>query len=210
MAVIRQSDINLASVQGVVFDLDGTLASSNPDFDALCHELGIARGTDILQWHGGLSCLRQQSRASEIISRHELQSSATAEWIPGARELLVFLHHQGLPTAILTRTTRAAATLTLNRLQCDIELVMTRENAPAKPSPVGLQQICAQWGIVPCRCLYVGDYLFDLQAARNAGAMSLLYCDLTFLPEYARLADLVTDDYLDFVSLLRAEWPNSR
>ncbi|MGI2259955.1 HAD family hydrolase [Shewanella sp. GXUN23E] len=210
MAVIRQSDINLAGVQGVVFDLDGTLASSNPDFDALCHELGITRGTDILQWHGALTCTQAQAQASMIIRRHELQSSATAEWIPGARELLNFLHRQGLPTAILTRNIRQAARLTLTRLQCDIQLVMTREDAPAKPSPVGLERICRQWGIAPSRCLYVGDYLFDLQTARNAGAMSLLYCELDPMPEYAHLADLVTDNYLDLVSLLQQEGPGCR
>lgn len=203
MPLINQTDVDLRRVKGVMFDLDGTLASSNPDFDSLCVELGISRGQDILQWLDAIDCPDHKASANAIIHRHELESSATAEWIPGAQALVDYLHEAGLPTAILTRNIRQAAGVTLGRINCSITSVLTREDAPAKPSPEGILIMCREWGIDPAECLYVGDYLFDLQTAANAGAISLLYSVQQPLPEYAAMADMVTDDYLTLVEALK-------
>ena len=203
MPLIKQTAVDLSRIKGVIFDLDGTLASSNPDFDSLCAELGISRGQDILKWLDTLDCPHDKASANAIIHRHELDSSATAEWIPGAQVLVDYLHRVGFPTAILTRNIRRAAGITLARLACTIPVVLTREDAPAKPSPEGILMMCREWGIAPDECLYVGDYLFDLQTAANAGAVSLLYSVQQPLPEYAAMADMVTDDYLALVEALK-------
>jgi phosphoglycolate phosphatase-like HAD superfamily hydrolase len=43
----------------------------------------------------------------------------------------------------------------------------------AKPAPDGLLQCCAVMGLVPARCLYIGDSPTDGQAAAAAGMRSI-------------------------------------
>ncbi|BDM63027.1 haloacid dehalogenase [Shewanella sp. NFH-SH190041] len=203
MPVIQHSGAQLRHIHGVIFDLDGTLATSNPDFTALRSELNIPYGTDILSHLDAIACDKQRQWAHGVVGRYEMQSAAAADWIPGASELVDYLSGQHLPMAILTRNIRQAAAITLSRLKCPINLLLTREDALPKPSADGIFQICRQWQIPPHNILYVGDYQYDLQAAHDAGAMSLLFCPEMPWPEYAELADWVTDDYLDFIALLR-------
>ena len=65
--------------------------------------------------------------------------------------------------------------LTLQRLQIPISLVLTREDCAAKPDPAGLYSISSSLNISCQQLLYVGDYVFDLQTAANAGMASCLY-----------------------------------
>jgi len=47
--------------------------------------------------------------------------------------------------------------------------VLTREDAPAKPDPTALLMVANTWQLRPEDCLYVGDFIYDQQAAENAG-----------------------------------------
>ncbi|WP_228289639.1 HAD family hydrolase [Shewanella cyperi] len=199
-----QSGFSLTDIDAVVFDLDGTLAHSNPDFAGLRAELGIPPGTDILAHLHSLQGQREFEAASAIVHRYEMDSSAKACWIDGARELVLHLQHQGLPLGILTRNIREAAQLTLSRLELSLEWVLTREDAPAKPDPAGLRHICQAWQLAPARVLYLGDYLFDVQTATNAGCRSGLYWPGEApLPGYAAQADMLVPCYHG----LKACWP---
>ena len=69
---------------------------------------------------------------------------------------------------------REAVEKVLRRCGLTFDLVLAREDAPYKPSPEGLWQICAAWGMTPAEVLMVGDYLYDLQAGRSAGTRTAL------------------------------------
>lgn len=56
----------------------------------------------------------------------------------------------------------------------NIPILLTREEHKAKPAPDALLHIASHWQIPPENLLYVGDYLYDLQAAQNAKTMSCL------------------------------------
>src|SRR5699024_3368287 len=123
------SDINFKNIRGVIFDLDGTLAHSNPDFPGLRRELGIGSGMDVLSHVDSLSDANARNTALELIHHYEITSSQAASWVAGARELIEFLRAHGLPLAILTRNIPEAANITIERLGIDIELVLTRHDA---------------------------------------------------------------------------------
>lgn len=196
-APLFQRSLDLADIAGVVFDLDGTLAHSNPDFPAIRAALGLAPGTDILTHIAGMeACLQPDALA--LVHRFEMEAAARATWIDGASELLQFLHSRKLPTAVLTRNMRQAASLTLGRLGLEVELLLTREDAPAKPDPSGLLQIATSWQLPPQRLLYVGDYLFDVQTAQRAGSASALYCPVV-VPDYGHLADMLVPCYFGLI-----------
>ena len=196
--ITRLSDLKLKDIRGVIFDLDGTLAHSNPDFAGLRRELGIHSGTDILAHVESLSTDEARAKALDIVHEYERQSSLKASWIDGARELIECLRAKSLPLAILTRNMPEAAQITIDKLGIDIALVLTRYDAQPKPHPEGIHLICQQWQLAPAEILYVGDYLFDLQTARNAGSHCALYCPET-IPDYAHDADMLVTCYHSFI-----------
>lgn len=198
------SDLKLNDIRGVIFDLDGTLAHSNPDFAGLRAELGIGPGMDVLAHVDSLSDDGVRAGALELIHDYEIRSSQTSTWVEGARELIAFLHAKSLPLAILTRNIPEAAQMTINKLGIDIELVLTRHDAEPKPHPEGIQLICQQWQLAPSEILYIGDYLFDLQTAQNAGSRCALYFTDT-VPDYAREADLLVSCYHGFIAAWQQE-----
>jgi HAD superfamily hydrolase (TIGR01549 family) len=190
-------------IKAVVFDLDGTLVDSKLDFSELRRRLGWPEHSLILEHLATLNCAFEKQRAEQIIIDFELEGARNASWMPNADLLLQQLNQRQIPMAILTRNMRQATDLCLQTLNIPIELVLTRDDAPAKPQPEGLWLIAAQLGVAPDEILYVGDYLFDIQTARNAGS----YCCLYRYGDnhiYAGQADLVVDDLLELADWLSA------
>ncbi|WP_227519803.1 HAD family hydrolase [Mangrovitalea sediminis] len=165
----------ILEVEGVVFDLDGTLVDSRLDFAALRDQLGCPPDTGVLEFVAALAD-REAARAAEtVIHDFEMAGARAATWMPGARALLECLHGRSLPTAILTRNKRDAVTLTVDSLRIDVDMILTREDCRPKPDPEGLLRIAAHWRCDPSRLVYIGDFRFDLDAARNAGMKACLY-----------------------------------
>lgn len=193
--------MNLAHINAVVFDLDGTLVDSKLDFTAICDDIGWPQGTPLLEQLAMLGDTKDAARAAAIIRQHELAGAAAASWMPGAEACLHHLREQGYPLAILTRNMREATQQMLQRLRIPISLVLTREDCAAKPDPEGLHLI-AEHIAVPCQnILYVGDYLFDLQVASNAGAMSCLYLNETN-QRFITQADYVIQHFAELTAVL--------
>jgi phosphoglycolate phosphatase-like HAD superfamily hydrolase len=102
--------------------------------------------------------------------------------------------------AIITRNSREASLIKKNNNQIPIERIISREDAPAKPDPTALISLAEEWQLAPNTLLYIGDYLYDIEIARNAGVQSALFCEHG-MPEYAKDADYVFECYKDFASL---------
>ena len=156
-----------------VFDLDGTLTLPVHDFTLIRSSLEVPDGADIL---GHLAALpAEEARPLHArLDAIERDLVTRTEAAPGARELLGILARNGCRLGILTRNTREIALLTL----CHIglsgyfqrEAVLGRDEALPKPDPDGIHQLARLWKTSPCDLVMVGDYLFDLQAGRAAGA----------------------------------------
>ena len=98
--------------------------------------------------------------------------------------------------AIVTRNMRSATQLTIENLNIPIDLIITREDCQAKPDPEGLLIIADHWNILPKNLIYVGDYLFDLEAAKNAGMMSCLLANQRN-EQFQYMADKVIDNFAE-------------
>lgn len=161
--------IDINNAQGVIFDLDGTLVSSALDFAAIRQQIGCPEGIDVLKFISTLRTESQRSEASQTVLQHELADAEDAVWLSGAKEFINQLVSLKLPMAIVTRNCCEATRVKMRNNDIPINLVLTREDAPAKPKPDALLQVAKTWQLPPEKLLYIGDYIYDEQAANNAG-----------------------------------------
>lgn len=174
-------------VEGFIFDLDGTLLSSALNFRAIREQINCPPEQDILSFIAGLSA-DNQGMANKIVIEHEIQDAHRAVWIEGARQVIQTLQTHKIPVAIVTRNSKEATWTKLNNNNLMVDIVLTREDAPPKPNPRALLDIAEQWHLPVQNLIYIGDYLYDVQAANNAGMIAGLYAP-EGEPDYAHLAD---------------------
>lgn len=186
-------------IKGVVFDLDGTLVSCDLCFQKMREEIGCPLEEDILTFVASLDD-KAQTIANRKIKDLELADAYAATWIDGAKQFIKLLASYSIPMAIITRNSREASLIKKNNNQIPIDRIISREDAPAKPDPTALISLAEEWQLAPNTLLYIGDYLYDIEIARNAGVQSALFCEHG-MPEYAKDADYVFECYKDFASL---------
>jgi HAD superfamily hydrolase (TIGR01549 family) len=160
-----------------VFDMDGTLTVAVHDFEAIKRALEIPQQHDILQHLAALPATEAAAKHAWLLA-HERELATAAQAAPGACELVRELHARGYQLGILTRNAHALALLTLAAIglaDCFTSIdVIGRDEAPPKPDPDGLLHLAQQWQVAPSVLVMVGDYRFDLECARAAGAQALL------------------------------------
>ncbi|WP_269617861.1 HAD family hydrolase [Zhongshania sp. BJYM1] len=181
--------MTLANVSAVLFDLDGTLVDSGLDFQVLREALAWPADVDLLAYLAALPSPIQRAAAEQTIHEFEMAGAEVSTWMPGAQDLLAALAAARIPVGIVTRNTRAAFEVCRARLAIPIANVITREDAPAKPDPSGLLFLAERFSILPENAIYVGDYIYDLHAARAAGMRSCLY-DPSGVASFANEADM--------------------
>jgi HAD superfamily hydrolase (TIGR01509 family) len=159
-------------VKAFIFDLDGTLTVPELDFAAIRAEMGIAEGP-ILEELDALAPAQAEA-ARKVLEAHEERAAINSALQPGARELLDELRRRNLPTAILTRNSRQSLDTVIKKHRLAVTETLSREEAPVKPSPEPVLLLCRRLGAEPANTLLTGDYIFDIEAANRAGAVSVL------------------------------------
>jgi len=160
------------AIHGVIFDMDGTLTTMCFDFDRIKAEANVG-DVDLLD-HLGSVRGAERARLQRIILKYEKQAAARTKLNRGARTVLRGLRQRGLPTALLTRNSRRSVDLVCQRVKLNFDIAVSREDGPYKPSPEPIRNIARRWGTKPGEVLMVGDYKWDVQCARNAGARSVV------------------------------------
>ncbi len=188
---MTQRDFN--QPKGIIFDLDGTLVTCSLCFQEMRQRIGCPADDDILTYVAKLEP-NQQAQARQIIEQMELEDALTSSWIEGAEQFVKKAQQDQLPMAIITRNHRQASAMKVQHNQIPIDLVLTREDAPAKPDPSALLQVAQQWDIAAKEIWYIGDFLHDVQAAQNAGMLSALRYEQQ-IPQYADQATVTFDCY---------------
>ncbi len=173
----------------VIFDMDGTLTVEHLDFGAIRTQMGIADGVGILE---GLAEMAPPARTSAeaVLLAHEMAAAREAPAADGACEIVRRIQKAGVATAVLTRNTRPAMEIVLQRFDLAFDVAFAREDGPIKPSPDSIHEACGILGVRCERTACIGDWVFDIEAANAAGCTSVLLARGRRL-DFADLADHV-------------------
>ena len=179
-----------------LFDLDGTLVDSVYQHVLAWHDALGQEGIHLSVWRihrrigmsGGLFAnmlLREtgldldSARADRLRRIHAeaySRRSASVRPLPGARELLAYLTDAGIPWAIATSGRMETAGPVLETLGIDLAktVVITRDMVKyAKPDPDLFLAAAAAIAQPISQACVVGDSVWDMLAARRAGALGV-------------------------------------
>jgi phosphoglycolate phosphatase len=94
---------------------------------------------------------------------------------PGVREMLAELAAAGYLLAVATGKTRSGLDFALDQtgLRATFHATRSADEAPSKPHPQMLLAILDELGVAPAAALMVGDSIYDLQMAANAGSAAV-------------------------------------
>lgn len=169
--------MTLRTARHWVFDMDGTLTLAVHDFEAIKRALEIPLDHDILHHLAALPAEVAAAKHAWLLD-HERELALGAQPAPGAVELVRELQARGCRLGILTRNAHALALLALQAIGLGEYFasadVLGRDEAPPKPHPGGLLHLAERWRVAPSELVMVGDYRYDLECARAAGAYSVL------------------------------------
>jgi HAD superfamily hydrolase (TIGR01509 family) len=180
---------------GLLFDLDGTLVDSVYQHVTAWQEALAECGIALSVWRihrrigmsGGLFLDALQRETGVPLGPELLERLSTAHAeaylrrkdsvvpLPGARELLAYLHERSVPFAIATSGAQhtAGSALALLGLPPGVPVVTRDQVERAKPDPHLFLAAAQRLGIDPRSCFVVGDSVWDLLAAQRAGALGI-------------------------------------
>ncbi len=179
----------------LLFDLDGTLVDSVYQHVLAWRRAIADQGFDLSAWRihrrvgmsGGLLVNALGRELGHEFTDAQVQAVQAAHTryfrelsggvgpLPGAVQLLRELGHRGIPFAIATSGTRATAGPSLEKLGLGPEVpVVTRDEVPfAKPDPDLFLAAASHLRVEIAYSIVVGDSVWDILAARRAGALGV-------------------------------------
>ncbi len=176
------------ALNGLIFDLDGTLANTLPicvaAFRAVFAQLGGRSYTD--EEITALFGMTEEGTIRQVLGEnwrvgldfylreYERRHVVLTEPFAGMRELLDELHRLGIRLALVTGKGAESAEISLRvlGLRDDFEFVeVGSAEGPIKPR--GLRRILGRWEFPAQQVAYVGDTGYDMQAAAGAGMVGL-------------------------------------
>lgn len=114
-------------------------------------------------------------RIAYCIERYQVYADHVKEFSP-AVDALVLAKQHGLRTALVTSKNRTEATLFLRHFRgaASADVVICADDvAHPKPHPDSALLALERLGVAPERAAMLGDSIFDLQCARDAGVASV-------------------------------------
>ena len=182
-------------LQAVLFDLDGTLLDTAPDFYRLLNQMRSERQLPPLDYKGVRA---QVSNGAAAMVQHGFNLNPTdAEFEPlrqqllqaylnepvrdsrpfsGIEPVLAWLEQHHIAWGIVTNKPERFCLPILDALnwhrRCST-LICPDHVQQRKPDPEGLLLACEQLGTAPAQCVYIGDHSRDIEAGRNAGMTTI-------------------------------------
>jgi len=181
--------------QAVLFDLDGTLIDTAPEFIHIGLQLRAAAGLapmsgDIIRQSvsGGAIGMVQtalelsatdpqfETWRQQFLTLYEAELGQHSAPYPGLVELIAELHGAGVSWGVVTNKLERFAAPLMNRMPFDppAGAVITPDHvAQPKPDPEAILLACKHLGASPKHSLFIGDHLRDIEAGKSAGCYTI-------------------------------------
>lgn len=178
-------------LRAVLFDMDGTLLDSAPDFIAISQAMRAERGLPPIadklirdQISGGARAMVASNFAmtaeaegfeelrQEFLERYQQHCAVLTQPFDGMDELLGEIEQARLLWGVATNKPVRYAEPIMQQLglaQRSAVLVCPDHVSRSKPDPEMILLACAKMGVEPAATLFVGDDERDIEAGRAAG-----------------------------------------
>ncbi len=183
-----------------ILDWDGVLAETRLDFRPLFEKYFGGKRVMLLETLPSLEPSLRTEIEQELI-RLEMEGARRARPVPGAEKLLTFLEERGFPWAVVSRNCDVAVRLAAEATGIVLpKYTFTRDQEPVKPDPRALWNAASALGVVPERCVMVGDFLYDLMGACRGGMRGVLVQrnEPSWFP-WADLSFITLEEFVDFL-----------
>jgi N-acetyl-D-muramate 6-phosphate phosphatase len=183
------------TLEGVLFDLDGTLLDTAPDLlEALNwamqqHGYAPVAKDEIRPYisFGAVAMVRKSLSAdtSETTRNRVMQTmldyyqdhiAERTQLFDGMQEVLETLESRGIAWGVVTNKRKRFTLPLMDALQLAGRaacLVSGDSAAAGKPHPDPVLLACRQAGVAPRHCVFIGDSAHDIAAGKSAGTLTL-------------------------------------
>lgn len=198
-----------AAVKAVLFDFDGTLTRPEAlDFPELKKAIQCPFDQPALEFIVRLISRQQREEAFRVLDSFEFRAAASSEPDPGAEELISDLRSRGLLVGIISRNSLRSIRRAFHNFASlsvsDFEVVISRDDDVApKPHPAGVLLAAERMRIAPEQMLVVGDFVFDMDAGRKAGAPTVFLTNGRSHPPFARSPDYTITDLRELSGIVQ-------
>jgi len=189
-------------IKAVIFDLDGTITEPYLDFDKIRQEIGLSSDSEPILESMAKMSPAQREKTEEILYKHEQLAVEHSTLNKGAAQLFDWLKKNNIPVGVLTRNTKHNASAVAAKHNLEFHAIFDRNDGPAKPDPFGVQKLCDFFKVNPQETLVVGDYLYDLQCAKAAGATAILVRAGKNAEKFGSEADYIIDSLAEIIDII--------
>ncbi|MCE5202389.1 MAG: HAD-IA family hydrolase [Synergistaceae bacterium] len=186
---------------GVLLDWDGVIADTKLNFSGIRERYYGGRPAMLIEDAETLSEEDKTSLMKDLCDL-EIECAKNAVPVPGALELLDRLDSKNIPYCIVSRNCADSISLAAEAIGVKLPAqTWNRDNSRwLKPDPRALVSAAAFMGVEIHGCIFIGDFLYDLQAARRAGIRAVLVQRTE--PEWEEWADASYPALSDLLSAL--------
>ncbi|PID43388.1 MAG: phosphoglycolate phosphatase [Gammaproteobacteria bacterium] len=185
----------MTTVKAVLFDLDGTLVDTAPDFVFVVNEQRARHGLAALDDSGIRNAVSNGARAliqlsfglsaeeegfapllDELLELYLSELAVRSCLFDGMEAVLSELESRHIPWGIVTNKPRRFTQPLLKGLGLDRRCAVTvcpDDVTNTKPDPEPLFLACSKIKVTPQSTVYVGDHARDIQAGKNAGMRTI-------------------------------------
>lgn len=218
-----------APLRAVLFDLDGTLLDTAPEFHFVVADMLLRHGeapvdyTDFRRsvsdgargmvqhaFRCGDDDPRFETLRQELLALYAEHLAQHTQLFPGMAQTLEFIEQHGMAWGVVTNKPNAFAEPLLQKLhlreRC-ATLICPDHVKRRKPDPEALRLACEYIGCAVNEAVYVGDHRRDIEAARNAG-MASIACSYGYVHDDDPVenwgADFIVHEARQIIPILRS------